>query len=188
MNFQWLFRRHAILFNMTGKDFRRWAVNFLKRKINTSWLIKQDSFRFGFDLVMELVKPFIEQQNMQRFNWLVRSKIAVIMGRPPPPQPLDEELGPSMSEKRGRCYVCIEGITGEGYKAKRNHVVSNRSICQACARHTCKYYLVQKCETCDKEKRKNVLSLQDICTMMYFLFIFFWLSNRSWIQKKKIQI
>ena len=31
--------------------------------------LKQHSFKFGFDLMMELVKPFIDQRNMERLNW-----------------------------------------------------------------------------------------------------------------------
>ena len=106
-------------------------------------------------------------------NWLVRRKIALIMGRPPQPQPIDEELGPTMSEKRGRCYVCIEGITGEGYKAKRNHVASNRSICQTCGCHICVMTTLYRNAKLVIKNRKNVLSLQDICTMMYFFVYFF---------------
>lgn len=110
---------------------------------------KGDSFKFGFDLVMQLVKPFIEQRSTQRLSWLIKSKISLILGRQPQPQPINNELGPSMSEKRGRCVACLKGILGENYLNRRKHISSNRSICQVCGNYTCKEHLVQKCETCN---------------------------------------
>ena len=58
-----------------------------------------------------------------------------------------------LDEREKRAMLCMY-ITGEGYKAKRNHVGSNRSFFQACRRHTCKDNLVQKCEICDKKVEK----------------------------------
>lgn len=109
--------------------------------------LKQDSFKYDFDLVMLLVKPFIEQRNTERLSWLVESKIALIIGRPPQPElPANDELGPALSDTRERCYICVKEAFGAGYTKKRKLLSSNRSICQGCSRYTCKNHLVQKCK------------------------------------------
>lgn len=60
-------------------------------------LLKQDSFKYTYELVMQLVKPFIEQRNTSKLPWIVKNKIAaLVLGRREPITRNEvEQLGPA---------------------------------------------------------------------------------------------
>lgn len=114
--------------------------------------LKQDSFSYTFDLVMQLVKPFIEQRNTSKLPWIVKNKIALSLGRPEQTAQNEvEQLGPATSDKRGRCHVCQQSCAGEGYRESRNHVTSMKNLYQLCGKHTCKTHSIQKCISCNNK-------------------------------------
>ena len=54
--------------------------------------LKKNSFLYGVDLSMELVKPFIE---IRKVSVLIKKKISVVTGNPPAAPP-HSEVGPAM--------------------------------------------------------------------------------------------
>lgn len=97
--------------------------------------LKQDSFEFGMDLALSLITPFINVRSLRRLGNSVRNKIAVIVG---PPLPMDrlENLGPSTSEKKSRCHICVSKVVAEkGGRAAHNKLATLKSLCQSCGKH-----------------------------------------------------
>ncbi|XP_057296188.1 piggyBac transposable element-derived protein 3-like [Hydractinia symbiolongicarpus] len=50
---------------------------------------KVNSYEYVFNLVMQFVKPFIEECNVSPFQWQIKNKIELILGRPQQPQHLE---------------------------------------------------------------------------------------------------
>ena len=59
-----------------------------------------------------------------------------------------EAVGPSMSEDKGRCLVCISNLAGVEHKLKKNQVYRVKTLCRICKKHTCKDHLTATCEIC----------------------------------------
>ncbi|HSN22681.1 MAG TPA: hypothetical protein VLS45_00705 [Methylomicrobium sp.] len=64
---------------------------------------------------------------------------------------LAESEGASSSD-RGRCFQCMTGMTGTGYKAKRRNMNSHvQTRCSDCNRRVCSKHSVKliRCNMCD---------------------------------------
>lgn len=113
--------------------------------------LKVNSFEFGVDLAMDLVKPLINNRKQQGLPKQIQNKIALFTNvvEDPVAAEQDVEYGPK-APNRGRCHLCIKSIQGENFKEMRNHISSNKSICQKCGRHSCKAHLSSVCFDCRK--------------------------------------
>ena len=107
-----------------------------------------DSFEYAFDLAMQLVKPFIEERNVNTLQWQIKNKIALVLVRSNQQQAPHAVAGPSFSEKRARCHVCYSNAVGEGYSETKGRLPCLKSLCQSCGKHTCREHLHQKCTKC----------------------------------------
>ena len=68
----------------------------------------------------------------------------VIRGR----QGVTATSGPSTSQQKARCHLCMLAVVGKGHREKKQHVNSMKSLCQSCGKHTCRDHLLQKCNQC----------------------------------------
>ena len=102
--------------------------------------LKQSSFEFGMDIVCSLVGLFIQQRNQSHLAPSIKRKIAVVLDMmqlpnptTAPPNRVDVGNFPSKSEKRSRCYMCIEKLP-----ANRNQkcISGIKLLWQACRKHT----------------------------------------------------
>ena len=59
-----------------------------------------------------------------------------------------QAVGPSMSEDKGRCHVCIYNLAGVGHKSKKNQRHRVKTLCRICQKHTCKDHFIATCQIC----------------------------------------
>ena len=78
---------------------------------------KQDSFKYCYTLLYQLVKPFIQSRNLNGLTTLVRQKIELVIGKRQW-EVEGEAIGSPISEDKGRCHVCISNLDGVGHKLK----------------------------------------------------------------------
>ena len=79
--------------------------------------LKQNSFEFGLDIVCSLAGPFIQQRSQSHLAPSIKQKVAVVLDMMQlpnltvaPANSADVGDFPSKSEKRSRCYMCIEQL------------------------------------------------------------------------------
>ena len=81
-------------------------------------LCKQDSFEYCYTVLYQLVKPFIQSQSLNGLTAFVRQKIELVIEKRKWEKE-GEDVGPPMSEDKGKCYVCISNLAGVGHKLKK---------------------------------------------------------------------
>ena len=81
-------------------------------------LCKQDSFEYCYTVLHQLVKPFIQSQSLNGLTAFVRQKIELVIEKRKWEKE-GEDVGPPMSEDKGKCYVCISNLAGVGHKLKK---------------------------------------------------------------------
>ena len=113
--------------------------------------LKQKSFDYGFDLVMQLVKPHIAQRNQTSLSTVIKQKIALIMGPNAGNDQLDTDDGPAFGESRRRCTLCQHAAAGEGYSERKKSIKCVKSLCQSCGNPSCQDHIIQKCMKCEKK-------------------------------------
>ena len=111
------------------------------------------SFHFGFDLAELLLKPYIECRNLNGINSLVKKKIELVLGKSLAPVNSPRNIpGPSKSEKKARCYLCISEIQGDGHKKEKDKLHTINSVCQTCQKHCCVKHVVRRCYPCMEQE------------------------------------
>ena len=111
------------------------------------------SFQFGFDLAEQLLKPYIECRNLNGINSLVKKKIELVLGKSLAPVNCPRNIpGPSKSEKKARCYLCILEIQGDGHKKEKDKLYTINSVCQTCQKHCCVKHVVRRCFPCMEQE------------------------------------
>ena len=56
-------------------------------------------------------KPFIKIRNASRLTNVIKNKIYLVIGQhDAPAAPINSGTGPALSDKRRRCYLCVEKI------------------------------------------------------------------------------
>jgi hypothetical protein len=85
-----------------------------------------NSFDFIHDLVNELVTPHIKQRDQTRLRWSIKNKIELIIGKTVVAEQR-QEAGPAISQRRGRCHICLLQIVGDGHRQRKDHVNSQKS-------------------------------------------------------------
>ena len=120
---------------------------------------KTNSFKFGYDLAMELVTPYMKE----RLNWRgIQSKLAKTIREYIPEDAgnqlrQDVELNPRMfpyeakNQTRKRCTICTDDILGSGYRGKKNSATKYSTICQMCSNTTCADHLYSACSRCTEK-------------------------------------
>jgi hypothetical protein len=112
--------------------------------------VKQKSFEYGFELVMQLVKPHIARRNQKFLPMAIKQKIQLIIGDNSDNDHPDTDDAPAFGESRKRCTLCQKGAAGMGYTAKKKSIKCVKSLCQLCGNPTCQEHLVQKCKDCEE--------------------------------------
>ena len=114
---------------------------------------KQGSFEYCYTLLYQLEKPFIQSRSLNGLSTLVRQTIELVIGKRQC-EVEGEAVGPSMSEDKGRCHVCISNLAGVGHKLKKNQIYRVETLCRICKKHTGKDHLIATCEICQKHQKK----------------------------------
>ena len=108
------------------------TIYALNKKIDP---LKQKSFEYGFELVMQLVKPHIARRNQKYLPMVIKRKIALV-------------IGDNSENDKGRCTLCQRVAAGCGYTEKKKSIKCVKSLCQSCGNPTCQEHMVQKCQVC----------------------------------------
>ena len=79
-----------------------------------------DSFESCWDLVMNLVTPFISERSLTGLSIGLKSKISTVPGRNPD-QPVDavDDGYPRYSPTRQRCQICLNSIGSKDHRKNR---------------------------------------------------------------------
>jgi hypothetical protein len=112
--------------------------------------LKQDSFEFCYELVMQFVKPVIQRRPVNGLQSIVQQKIILTMGPAVVAEAQPANVYPTFAEKRKKCIKCLQDIKGENYSKNKNSVPIIRTICQTCGTPTCQKHLTAKCGSCSK--------------------------------------
>ena len=92
---------------------------------------KQNSFEVGFNLVLELVKPFIQRRSREGLNSEIQQKIKLVLGENVVEPSIDTaflSIFPPQSERKRRCEICIKEISGPEMKKKRSIAQTYQSM------------------------------------------------------------
>lgn len=114
-------------------------------------LQKLSSFDFGFNLVMDLVRPFIENRSRNGLTSDVVREIKLVLGKQDVPPVIDTallSLFPPQSETKRRCEICKSQITGAGAKKQKDKLPKLLGQCQRCGKAVCQRHRFQFCSTC----------------------------------------
>ena len=116
----------------------------LQKKYDTC---KQDSFKYCYTLLYQLVKPFIQLQSLNGLTTMVGQKIELVIVKGQW-EVEGEAIGPPMSEDKGRCHLRISNLAGVAHKLKKNQMCRVKAFCRICKEHTCKDHLIATCKIC----------------------------------------
>ena len=85
---------------------------------------KQNWYEVGFNLVLELVKPFIQRRPRQGLTSEIQRKIKLVLGEIVVPSIDTALLSIFLPQSKGkrRCEVCIKEISGPGMKKKEKSI------------------------------------------------------------------
>ena len=131
---------------------------------------KSNSFRFGWDLSMQLLRPHVQRRfiTMPFLLKTTRSKMALILG-PEFSEPGSNAQSlpisgsstetssvsvvaatfPSKRSCRKRCRTCEESVQhGSGFKKSRDNVAKVCTQCQSCCKPICSKHFVLLCSSC----------------------------------------
>ena len=112
-----------------------------------------DSFEFGWDLGMSLIKPCIQRRSLNGLSVHVQMKIQFSLSeyKKPGDQERIVEYEAVKGTKR-RCKMCIGEIKGEeSYKERKNALTKVKNACQRCGAAVCKQHVRQICLDCNTE-------------------------------------
>ena len=164
---------------------RRWSIAFFSYVLDTTRVNAQticalntgknardiDSFEFGKNFAMELVKPHIRNRDISRMNQTILVKMLAFtqdnrylrailrMHEPPSPSDKPPHHGQSSSNQK-RCDECIRSIEMNMVTGKiRNKAIGNltklSSICEQCGNVRCKKHLLKICNSCFAKKNED---------------------------------
>ena len=149
---------------------RKWAITVFSyvidmARVNSSTAFalqkkydpcKQDSFEYCYTLLYQLVKPFRQSRRLNGLTTLVRQRIQLVIGKRKW-KVKGEAVGPSISEDKGKCHVCISNLDGVGHKLKKNQMYRVKNLCGIWKKHTCKDHLIATFQIC-REHQNNIYS------------------------------
>ena len=108
---------------------------------------KCNTHQFAWKLASALVKPFMEQRDLNGLSKSIVANISNILGRKGEPQTIInlqrnfDEIGPNCV----RCFYCVQKSSSgkEKHEANRNKVQ-----CQQCGKSVCKDCSMKLCQQC----------------------------------------
>ena len=106
-----------------------------------------DSFESCWDLVMNLVTPFISERPLTGLSIGLKSKISTLLGRNPD-QPVDtvddgySHYGPTQQ----RCQICLNSIAGKDHQKNRDKLNKIQTRFQKCGKAVCKAHSKLICQ------------------------------------------
>ena len=113
--------------------------------------LSKGSFEIGWQLAVELVKPYIktrkannitlQKNTIQKMNLILNEK----------KEPIENDnlvLYPSIGETRKRCTNCIDNIKGKGFRQKVKNVTKIKTQCQKCSKSICNEHSIVSCFSC----------------------------------------
>ena len=111
---------------------------------------KLNSFNFGFDLVLELVRPFIEQRSRNGLTSDIVRKIKLVLGEQDVAVCATALLTPypPKSGRPRRCEMCKAEIRGPGMKKQKDKLAKQSGQCQSCGKTVCQRHRFQFCTNC----------------------------------------
>ena len=110
---------------------------------------KVDSFKAGWDLVMYLAIPAIQQRSREGLSSALIEKMDKFLGVAPVRQPVPRDiLSPSKAMRPRKCEICIQNVRGEGYKKKKSDMKQIKTQCQKCESSCCNEHYVLLCRSC----------------------------------------
>ena len=124
--------------------------------------LETDLFLFGWELVLQLVKPHIitRKNSVISFSNSIMKKIDILLNDEEHEKNNEKvivskdnketnEQFPKISDKRKRCHLCLEKIRGQpGSTLKRTKITRSKVQCQTCAKATCNIHSVLVCSRC----------------------------------------
>ena len=111
----------------------------LQKKYDTC---KQDSFKYCYTLLYQLVKPFIQSQSLNGLTTMMGQKIELVIVKGQW-EVEGEAIGPPMSENKGRCHLRISNLAGVAHKLKKNRMCRVKAFCRICKSIRVKIILLQ---------------------------------------------
>ena len=109
-----------------------------------------NSFSFGWELVLQLVKPHIisRKNSCNGLQSNIMKKISFFLNEPSNANENEGDF-PKESDKRRHCHFCLENIKGPGYREKMKKLSKIKAQCEKCGRCSCKQHLIQSCIECE---------------------------------------
>ena len=101
---------------------------------------KQNSFEVGFNLVLKLVKPFIQRKPRQGLTSEIQQKMKLVLNENVVEPSIDMTLllkFPPQLERKRHCEICISKISDPGMKKKKDQLPKLVSQCQNCGKIVC---------------------------------------------------
>ena len=140
---------------------RRWdiiaiyhIVDTVRVNSKTVWCLSQkqepqkcNTHQFAWKLASALVKPFMEQRDLNGLSKSIVANINNILGRKEEPQTIInlqcnfDEIGPN----RVRCFYCVQKSSSRKEKHGTNR---NKIQCQHCGESVCKDCYMKLCQQC----------------------------------------
>lgn len=111
---------------------------------------KQNSLDFGWNLVMQLTKPFITQRNIHPLGSSIKNKIGIILGTKKAAGHQEMQY-PSKGTTRRRCTSCIQDVKNtksSKYSKEFAGLPTSDRQCQRCGNPCCKSHSYLHCEDC----------------------------------------
>jgi len=145
------------------------TVLALNKKIDPR---KQDSYNFGTDLALSLIRPHIQRRPLAGLQKNIKNKMFLLLGqseaesRPSQGRQirdtfmagLQDDIHPkkrSAQSSRSRCVSCVNEIIGPEYRKKLQSLSRNRNQCQICEESMCTNHTVQMCKQCFRSLKEN---------------------------------
>ena len=108
------------------------------------------SFNFGLDLVLALIRPYIDKRSRNGLTNDILKKIKFVLGEQD--FSINETISltpfPPDSAKPRRCEIYKAEIRGPGMKKRKDKLTKQSGQCQSCCKTVCKRHRFQFCVNC----------------------------------------
>ena len=174
-NRRWSIKTWEYMLDVTRVNSQ--TIHSLNHGLAPSEVRKVNSFKFGWDLGISLIKPLcMERKKCITLRKSVRSLIdglfpneeisqhalPGLFGHVDDPQPIEPVRGvnlfPHIAEhdKRVRCHICVQNVKqGTGRKAAWDKLPKWKTHCAMCDLSVCKNHAYNVCNSCSENLTKN---------------------------------
>ena len=105
-----------------------------------------DSFKFGWDLMLSLVRPFAELRSRNGLQHPIQVKMDILLGKPT----LEVEEAEPPAKQRKRCHIHCEIV--KSAEERRNAPKSTKT-CGECGKNVCGKCFKLVCVKCSREQK-----------------------------------